>query len=759
MSDTEVGRSTKGTKLGLAADPAKRQKTSGAFKDLQRLCARLENENSHLKKTEFISEFLQSFTGDLYLLFKQLLPKHCDKRVFNVGDKRLREIFARYLGCSSADMKAELESSGEISSIVSKFFAKSNPKQKTSILTLSDVDEALDRLAGVTTDSDMDHAWKRILDRCTPDDAKFIVRITQKDMRFGMGPSNALPALHPDAYEAFKQCQDLQAIVDRYSSSSSSSSSSANGTSSGAKAVSGKGKGVPSLTLTLFTPIKPMLAEACKDLKKAITNCKTGLFSEVKYDGERIQIHKDGSNFKYFSRQLKPVMRHKVEDVEKFIIKAVSAQNCVLDGELILVNEVTGALLPFGTLGKHKKKTQQDGVHCVFIFDIMYCEGKSVMHETLQSRRDILNKVVRPIKNHVQLSEAVLCTTLPDVQAMMDRALKDNLEGLVMKDIQGKYEPNARHWLKIKKDYLDGMADSADLVVLGGYYGTGSKGGLLSVFLMGCYDSSAGKWKTVCKVGNGHDDAMINRLQTELKMKRIDCDYSRVPSWLSVSRSQVPNFVSEDPKKSPVWEVIGASFSHSDNHTSGLSIRFPRIKQIRSDKDWKSATSLAELKVLVAASAGTSSHDAATGMKDEEDEEKDGGDEQEAAQEEGEAEATWEARSDDDNEDDENAETEDEEAAQITTNGSHHGNATTTPSSSSLHPPRSSPSHPSSPLKRSAPDSPSSSVSSKRPSPSPQTSPPRSSSSPPPGVIPCKYGTACYRKNADHLKQFWHPAK
>lgn len=79
----------------------------------------------------------------------------------------------------------------------------------------------------------------------------------------------------------------------------------------------------------------------------------------------------------------------------------------------------------------------------------------------------------------------------------------------------------------MKKDYLKGgaMADSADLVVLGAYFGTGDKvcvralhccevsfvtsgcvrlqGGLLSVYLMGCYDEDTKQWKTCCKCGNG----------------------------------------------------------------------------------------------------------------------------------------------------------------------------------------------------------------------------------------------------------------
>ena len=65
-----------------------------------------------------------------------------------------------------------------------------------------------------------------------------------------------------------------------------------------------------------------------------------------------------------------------------------------------------------------------------------------------------------------------------------------------------------RHWLKMKKDYLaeGAMADSADLVVLGAYYGTGTKGGLMSVFLMGVHDPVNDNWCTVAKAGNGLDD-------------------------------------------------------------------------------------------------------------------------------------------------------------------------------------------------------------------------------------------------------------
>jgi DNA ligase-3 len=188
----------------------------------------------------------------------------------------------------------------------------------------------------------------------------------------------------------------------------------------------------------------------------------------------------------------------------------------------------------------------------------------------------------------------------------MMKAIREGLEGLVIKDVNSKYEPGKRHWLKMKKDYLDEgkMADTADLVVLGAYYGTGNKGGMKSVFLMGVYNEKLQKWQTVTKCGNGFDDKTIDKLQKELDMVEINKDYDKLPSWLDVSRTLVPDFIIRNPKKTQVWEITGAEFSSSDSHTAaGISIRFPRVTRVRDDKSWKEATDLERLKVRILISA------------------------------------------------------------------------------------------------------------------------------------------------------------
>ena len=104
-----------------------------------------------------------------------------------------------------------------------------------------------------------------------------------------------------------------------------------------------------------MTPVLPMLAEACRSVEQAMRKCPNGFYAEIKYDGERVQVHKEGAKFDYFSRSLKPVQPHKVQHLKDYIPKAFpGCDSLIIDSEVLLVDTNTGKPLPFGTLGKHK---------------------------------------------------------------------------------------------------------------------------------------------------------------------------------------------------------------------------------------------------------------------------------------------------------------------------------------------------------------------------------------------------------------------
>ena len=154
---------------------------------------------------------------------------------------------------------------------------------------------------------------------------------------------------------------------------------------------SGNSKATISVDISSLQPVQPMLAQACKSVNQAFAKCPNGVYSEVKYDGERVQLHKSGKEFKYFSRNLKPVMAHKVKPFDEHIPKAFpSGASLILDAEVLMVDVRTNQPLPFGTLGVHKGAGFKDAVPCLFVFDILFYNGESWMGKPLRERRELL---------------------------------------------------------------------------------------------------------------------------------------------------------------------------------------------------------------------------------------------------------------------------------------------------------------------------------------------------------------------------------
>ena len=476
---------------------------------------------------------------------------------------------------------------GDVSETVAKFFEKSKKVRpaKESKLTLSEVDEFLEELSDLTQeDQQVDH-FEKICDKCTVDDLRTIIRLIIHDLKMNCGARHVLDALHPDAYESFQKSRDLKTIIKEYGPQSSTK---------GTKSKSG---------LQIMTAISPMLAEACKDLEKAVKKCPEGFYSEIKYDGERVQIHKQADDFKFFSRNLKPVLDHKVASLKKYLPQAFPhGDELIVDSEILMVDTETGDLLPFGTLGKHKKEEFATAATCLFIFDCLLFNGEDLTRKTMKERRKFLEDNMTVIKNHVQLSEYRFLKTTNELVDMTQEVLEKGLEGLVLKGVNTIYEPGKRRWLKVKKDYLmkGVIADTADLVVLGAWYGTGKMGGRYSIFLMGCFDKKSGLWKTVTKVHSGLTDLEVEKLHKQISPLMEKCDANgKLPKWLQLNRTMIPNALAKDPNVMPVFEITGAEYTKSDVHTAGsISIRFPRITKIRDDKSSKEATSLEELMHL-----------------------------------------------------------------------------------------------------------------------------------------------------------------
>ncbi|KAL3995433.1 DNA ligase I ATP-dependent (dnl1) family protein [Acanthocheilonema viteae] len=541
------------------------------FKLFCKLCDVIASVSKYTEKTAAVKIFInkEGYDGDLYLLLKFLIPE-ADQRVYNLKAKQIVNTFSSMFDWSVNELTESYNQTGDVSQTICSFFSKFGVDRKKSKVTNQMVDDWLEKLTGLTREKEQQSHFSKICELVSSLELKYIIRLIMKDLRINAGAKHILEGLRKGAFEMFQNSQNLQAVIEKCQHTDKEKS--------------------PESGIILNTPIKPMLAEPCQSVKQAMEKCNKEMYAEIKYDGERLQLHKDGSNFMFFSRSLKPVLDHKVDDLNEVISEAFPTNNLIVDAEMLLVDTNTGKPLPFGTLGIHKKKKFKDATVCL----------------SLRERRKFLEENMKEIPNRVLLSNCHLLKKGENdkLEMLIWKAIDEGLEGLVLKDLDAIYEPGKRHWLKVKKDYLKegDMADTADLIVLGAFYGTGNKGGTMSVFLMGVYDKEKQKFCTVTKCGNGHDDATLDRINKELepKMHKISRIYEDLPEWIECSRSIVPDFIVVDPKEAPIWEITGAEFTRSDKHTaSGISIRFPRVTRIRDDKNWETATSLQELERLL----------------------------------------------------------------------------------------------------------------------------------------------------------------
>nr|UYX49737.1 DNA ligase [Darna trima granulovirus] len=330
-------------------------------------------------------------------------------------------------------------------------------------------------------------------------------------------------------------------------------------------------------------PIECMLAQPCKSLNFIPFK---EMCVEIKYNGERLQLHKFNDKISCYKRNLNESL--KCNELMPVIARVLNhVNNVILDCELI-------GLYP--------------SMYQLIVFDVLYYNEQCLLNEKLSLRK----KVLREVMCHQEYRMMEINYETSSDKTAVDRWIKtilkldclreeDEVEGVVIKNWNGNYEPKRKKWFKIKRSYFKNVC-SADLVVVGGW-NSEKKNGRITIYLVATpfYDYELNRWMflPVSKVKYSKN----NYKHWMVPYDESTCDWLVVDDYLK-SLKKVPDLVAANPTEMPVWELEG-DFIRNDNvwvwgsvTRNYVSIRLPRFVQVRRDKTFRNANTVFDLQLL-----------------------------------------------------------------------------------------------------------------------------------------------------------------
>jgi DNA ligase-1 len=429
-----------------------------------------------------------------------------------------------------------------------------------------------------------------LLRNASAKEARYLARIVQGNLRLGVGDKTVLDALcitftgskdsKKDVEHAYTISPDVGVI---------------------ARTIANKGlAGIRKIGVTLGVPIQMMLCQRVKSLNEIPKKMGVQFAVEQKYDGERIQVHKQGSKIVLYSRRLENITSQ-FPDIVEAVRRNVKAKDCVIEGECMPVDK-KGNLLPFQLLMQRRRKHDiaeyiKKIPVCLFAFEMLYYNGKTLIHEAYPKRYAILKKSIKE-SSSIKLALRITCENPDCAEELFNKTVENGGEGIVVKSLKAdsSYQAGVRgwHWVKWKPEYVKGLRDTFDLVVVGAYRGRGRRAGGYGALLCAAYNEQSDCFETFCKLGTGFSDKDLAEMPKKLRKHEI----SHKPALLEVSKSMTPDAWFEP---AVVIEVTGAEITRSPNHTcgqekgQGLALRFPRFLRYRPEKSAEQATTTKEI--------------------------------------------------------------------------------------------------------------------------------------------------------------------
>ncbi len=565
---------------------------------------KIEATTKRLEMTDHLVELLKETPKGIidkvvYLTQGKLYPDFVGIEI-GIAEKLAIRAVAKATGHNEKEIEANLKETGDLGTTTQRFLEKkAQAVLSQEQLTVEKVYESLDKIAKATGQRSMNHKISYLaglLTSANPTEAKYVVRTVTGSLRLGIADMTVLDALAiafgggKGARDALERAYNISSDLGRV-----------------AEAVAEKGlEGIKKFEVSLGEPIRPMLAERLGSLTEILEKLGGKCIAEYKYDGERIQAHKKGSQVTLFSRRLEKITEQ-YPDGNELIRRYVKAKEAIVEAEVVAVDPETGEMKPFQELMHRRrkygiKKAMAEYPVSLFMFDALYVDGKDLTLRPYPDRRQYLEKIINEV-DCLKVAENIITSDPEELERFFEKAVSNGCEGLICKSSSedSVYQAGARGWLwiKYKRDYESEMTDTVDLAVVGAFYGRGKRARTYGALLLAAYDPEKDTFQTVTKSGTGFTDEDLKKLPKMMEKHSITHRHPRVVSTLDADVWFEP---------AVVIETMGAEITLSPIHTcamnlvregSGLAIRFPRFTgKYRLDKSAEDATTVKEIVEL-----------------------------------------------------------------------------------------------------------------------------------------------------------------
>ena len=548
----------------------------------------LRQNSSRLKKATILAEFLKKIKHEkdkhiIYLLEGRVFPDY-DEREFGISEQLCIKALEKSSGITKKEIVSKWRKIGDLGRVAEEVMSKKKQgtlfSSKLSTKKVLENLQKLPELEGKGTIGRKLALISELLTSASGVESKYIIRTLLNNLRIGVASGTIRDAIvescfRPKDIKSKKQTANI--VQDAYDKITDF-------TIIFEKACKGINE-LKKVKLVPGNPIKAMLALKADSIEDGFKRVGKPAIFEYKYDGFRMMINKDEKGeIKIFTRRLDNVTKQ-FPDVVKYIQDHIKLNSFILDGEAVGFDRKTKKYTPFEAVSQRIKR--KHNIHELVkklpielnLFDILYYDGNSLIDEPFEKRTKILRKLIKQHKYKIRTSHQLITSDAKKADKFYKEALKDNQEGVMIKNKDSRYQPGARvgHMLKLKP-----AENELDLVITGAEYGKGKRAGNFATFTLSCLNSDKTKFLEIGKSSGLKEKSELGlsfEQLTKLLMPIVTKEHGR----------------KVDIKPKIVVTILYQNLQRSPTYKSGFALRFPRIVALRPDRSAKDVANLKEI--------------------------------------------------------------------------------------------------------------------------------------------------------------------